>query len=474
MVLSRTKAGRKAARSKAQIVNADLLRRALQWVIDEDLFRAVRLHGNTTWAVVQLVALAVLWVWSDRTTLTGAFAQARQLSLTLFGSAAVTTYQGLTKALVTWTGRLLPLLWERLHRRMEEGGRTAWRLGRWLPLAVDGSRVSTPRTASTEAAYAAPNFGRGKTAKSRRRWANKRRRMKKLSQPVRPQIWLTLLWHMGLKMPWAWRTGSSTASEREHFGELLRGLKFPENTLFCGDAGFVGYELWAAILAAGHHFLIRVGANVRLLRGLGRAQFGRDIVHLWPNDAARRGQPPLVLRLMAFQGPRGTVYVVTSVLSDATLSAAQARRLYRLRWGIELQFRAFKQTFGRGTLRSRSADCAAVELEWSLVGLWMIQLFAVKEQIAVEIAPGQSSVALAVGVIRDLMRERTAPASRQTFHDRMTRAVQDGYRRRGSKRARYRAGLKEPPSARRPKIMTASRRQRDAFRTLENAVAKNC
>jgi len=188
---------------------------------------------------------------------------------------------------------------------------------------------------------------------------------------------------------------------------------------------------------------------------------------LWPNAAARQGLPPLVLRLMEFRGPRGAVYVVTGVLSEAALSQAQACQLYRLRWGIELQFRAFKQTFGRGTLRSRSAGCARVELEWSLVGLWMIQLFAAKEQIELEIAPGRSSVALALGVIRDLMRDRTEPASGRVLRERLSRAVHDGYRRRGSKRGRYRSGLKEPPSAKRPTVANASPRQRAAYRELK-------
>ena len=37
-----------------------------------------------------------------------------------------------------------------------------------------------------------------------------------------------------------------------------------------------------------------------------------------------------------------------------------------------------------------------VELDWSLVGLWLIQLFAVKEQIKTDSPPEQSSVALAL------------------------------------------------------------------------------
>ena len=47
--------------------------------------------------------------------------------------------------------------------------------------------------------------------------------------------------------------------------EILKQEKFPENTLFCGDAGFVGYDFWKAILAAGGNFLVRVGGNVNLL-----------------------------------------------------------------------------------------------------------------------------------------------------------------------------------------------------------------
>ncbi len=39
-------------------------------------------------------------------------------------------------------------------------------------------------------------------------------------------------------------------------------------------------------------------------------------------------------------------------------------KLYAMRWGIELPFRSFKQTFGRSTLYSRTAECCDVELDW--------------------------------------------------------------------------------------------------------------
>ncbi|MEJ7638239.1 MAG: hypothetical protein WKF75_09765 [Singulisphaera sp.] len=51
----------------------------------------------------------------------------------------------------------------------------------------------------------------------------------------------------------------------------------PTRAMVTADAGFVRYEYWKALLDSGQHLLIRVGANVRLLRawatapGAGRA-----------------------------------------------------------------------------------------------------------------------------------------------------------------------------------------------------------
>ena len=81
MVVSRTTNGRKVADQPARVINADLLHRALSWAICDKILDGVQRHGNTRWKAGSLVILAVLWVWSDDTTLTGAFAQARTVSL---------------------------------------------------------------------------------------------------------------------------------------------------------------------------------------------------------------------------------------------------------------------------------------------------------------------------------------------------------------------------------------------------------
>jgi len=267
---------------------------------------------------------------------------------------------------------------------------------------------------------------------------------------------------MGLRTPWSWKSGPSTASERDHFRQMLVEHEFPENTLFCGDAGFTGYDLWKAAIDGGHQILIRVGANVTLLRKLGYyARERGGIVYCWPSAAVRKNQPPLVLRLIRFRLGRAQACVVTSVLDSRRLSDAQALRLYRLRWGVELQFRALKQTFGRRKLRSKRPDRALVELDWSLVGLAIIQLFAVKEQVKFGEPPEQSSVSLAIRVVRETVdRWHETPAAGETFHSRLRAAVADDYQRTASKKARYRTDFKDKPSAKKPKLINAKRQHK--------------
>jgi hypothetical protein len=107
---------------------------------------------------------------------------------------------------------------------------------------------------------------------------------------------------------------------------MLREQKFPKDTLFCGDAGFTGYDLWKTIIDAGHSFLIRVGANVTLLRKLGYVRERAGIVYCWPDGAARQGQPPLVLRLLRVRVGRRVMYLLTNVLDQKTLTDAEAIR----------------------------------------------------------------------------------------------------------------------------------------------------
>ncbi len=72
----------RGSKGKASVVvqpktHADLLRQALHWFGDSDSFSELIRHGNVSWSAMQLVTLAVLWSWSDRSTLTAAFVDLR-------------------------------------------------------------------------------------------------------------------------------------------------------------------------------------------------------------------------------------------------------------------------------------------------------------------------------------------------------------------------------------------------------------
>ena len=210
--MSVRKQGRKnQSRRKRAADNAQQLREAINWFFNKDSFEKLRFHGNTSWRPLDLILLALLWSWSSSSKLTEAFEDARIQSQQLIGKVALNTYQGFANALNTWTAEFIPLLQIQLHQRMKDIAGKYFRVGQWCAIAVDGSRLTTPRTASNEQAFCAKNYGKGKTAKYRKKKTKGLRRKKNEKakpQPQGPQIWVTLMWHIGLGLPWCWKTGT--------------------------------------------------------------------------------------------------------------------------------------------------------------------------------------------------------------------------------------------------------------------------
>lgn len=284
-------------------------------------------------------------------------------------------------------------------------------------------------------------------------------------------MWLTLVWHIGMRLPWCWKVGPSFDSERSHLLALLDEQTFPKDTLFCADAGFYGYDFWQSILNHGHQFLIRVGSNVRLLKNLGEVRQRDDIVFCWPDATRKKKQPPLVLRLFHFHDGRGDVYLVSSVLDDKQLTSGQASDIYRSRWGIELQFRSLKQTFGRSKLRSRTPEHAEIELHWSLLGLQMLQLLAFSEQTTVGEPVPKTSIAGVLRIVRSMIAEQSEPREAcESLQERLSGATIDSYQRHTKKKSRNYPRRKEEPSAGAPIITPAGEEHLTALRQLEDYV----
>lgn len=478
------KSHRRHAREQA---NKAPLRGLFEWFLpDDSIFSQMRLHGNTKWSPRRLADLAIVWACSELRNLTDAFAEAAECCRSMFGAAAVGTYQGFMGALTRHTPTLMTTLWPVLQRRMEEIGGEHWRVHGWLPIAFDGSRSTAPRTTANERAFCAKDYGKGKTAKYRKKKSKGMRRRnneKNKPQAQEPQAWITLLWHMGLRLPWMWQLGPSNSSERAHVMAMIRGGSYRQNTLYCGDAGFVGYPLWSEIVQNRRHFLVRVGANVSLLRE--SADYERranDVVLCWPR-AMQGKQPPLRLRLVEVRIGKSKMYLLTSVLDPKKLTQRQMVQFYKMRWGIEVEFRGLKQTLDRAKLRCRNDQRLLAELDWSLMAMAVSELFALREQLARRprsrgpnrptADPTRRSLAKSMRAIRRCIRvPDVVPDAGADLLTLLRNAITDGYDRKNSKRARYRPPNPDKKPLGAPKVRKITAQEKKRLRkTLEKLAA---
>ena len=338
--------------------NSKLFLELSNWFVPEgELFPKDVFHGNVKWKPEQLAMQALIWSWQETKYVTDAFDHTREVCDELGLRKVANSYTSLINAIDRYREVFSVTLRKRYQRLAQEVGGRHFKKGLWVPIAFDGSRVTAPRSVSNEQAFCAPNYGKGKRAKYGKKKSKGMRRKRieaNRPHPQAPQAWITMLWHMGTRLPWTWRLGPSNSSERDHVKEILLEEEFPKNTLFVGDAGFVGYPLWSMILSRGGDFLVRVGANVNLLSEQADVKkLGGGIVLCWPKGKMNSGQPPLSLRLVQVKVNKTKMWMLTSVLEPNKLTRKQIIQCYKMRWGIEVEYRGLKQTIDKQTLRCR-------------------------------------------------------------------------------------------------------------------------
>jgi Transposase DDE domain len=403
-------------------------------------------RGGTQWTPQRLTWVASMMAWDEGQTLDSRWEHAREVAGGLHGHWSLgTSYSGFAAALVRESPRIIAGIKTKFRKAMlDMGSRYQTRCG-WRAFAADGSRVEAPLTLANEAGLGCA--GREKSG---------------------PQVFVTTLWHMGLGLPWDFRVGPGTDSERRHLEQMLDDL--PKKSLIVADAGFVGYELCQRVLSAGQSFLLRVGGNIRLLTDLGWEHEQRDgLVYLWP--LKHRDLPPLVLRLIVLRRGKQEIYLLTNVLDPKQLSDEEAGVLYEMRWGIEVFYRSYKQTLHRRRLLSRTPATCLAESSWTMLGLWLLGLLAVTEIVAKKVDPLSWSVALARNAVRRAMGASVQGGKgRRLFRD-LAMAVKDGYQRRGLKAARDypRKKREKPPGP--PKIQTASPKEVQTAKQLRDKIS---
>jgi hypothetical protein len=335
----------------------DVLREFLTpalWKQAHQARRRTQRKESTRWRAQPLVLMLLLLTWSCGDSQAERFECAKaycQVCLHKRRNPGKTV-QGFQKALAR-----LPLLVLRTLAAGVRGVLAArlgahWHVEGFVPIGCDGSRVECPRT--TELEKRMGQAGKDKSA---------------------PTLWVTALVHLRWGVPWAWRFGKGTASERDHLERMLGVL--PRLALLVADAGYFGFRLAERLVHKNVMFLLRMSSNVTLYtREHVRLEHYREgEVYYWPSHKDRQtGAPPLHLRLIRIRAKRhrNDVWLLTNVLDKKRLSHALAGRMYRWRWQNEGCFRTYKQTLQKVKLVSRTVRLVHREAEGSWLALQLL------------------------------------------------------------------------------------------------------
>lgn len=383
---------------------------------------------KTRWTDLLLALTAILMSWSNAGTLKDRFDSARRCLLRWYPGRRRpgSSYEGFVLALRRRSGRLVKWIGEsyRVHVKRIAEERGCWRVAGWLAFGADSTKHDAPRTAANEQSLG--------VASRKGSW---------------PQMLMTTVFHLGSGLPWSFLRGRADCSERRHLLGLLPTL--PPEALLLADAGFTGYEFWNRVIESGRSFLVRVGSNVRLIEGVSMKRQTGDLVWVWPKNQQKKRCKPLVLRLITLTDERNrTMYLLTNVLEHDRLDDAAAKKLYGLRWGVEVMYRSLKQTMGRRKVLSDSPRNAKVELSWGMVGLWTLAL--IKAERCPSLPSGQG-VADVLRVLR-----RSMSGDRFNLDRRLSGLRADAYQRAGSKKARNWPHKKRDRPPGRPKARNAT------------------
>jgi hypothetical protein len=390
---------------------------------------------RTRWTGKYIVLALIFMGWSGQRSLTNRFHEAREGIAAWFYDRRRPgkTFPGLVKAACRVGVERARGFWTCLRTEVPLRIRDTWTWHGWVPFAADGSREDTARTKANEAGL--DLAGRDKT---------------------HPQWWMTWLVHLPSLVPWDWRQGPGTSSERGHLLDMLLGL--PEAALIVADAGFVGFEFLSRIAESNLHFLVRCGSNVRLLVE-GRLRNIDDLhdrhgVYLWPTEHGDR--PPLRVRVIVLKRRGRRVYLLTNVLESTRLPRAMASEFYEARWGIEVNYRGFKQTLERSKVLSKTPEVGAMELAGNILAMAMLRLHGA---IMLGARIARLSVAKALQAIRRVMESLRHGTPTGKWLALLREALIDDYERHSSKRARDWPHKKREKPPRPPKVRRLKSRE---------------
>jgi Transposase DDE domain len=415
----------------------DCLRYFLTPQVCKQVQRAARPHHGWRWQPQALlyVLLVMTWCWGE--SLPERFETARAFYVASYQKRRRPgkTYAGFQKACAQLPTRVLRVVAAAVRGRLTQVFAERFRVGGFVPLGCDGSRLECPRSQELEERTPVGSV-----------------------EDSAPMLWVTAVVHLSLGLLWSWRLGKGTASERDHLRHLIATL--PATALLVMDAGYVSYDLLTTLETAGVAFLIRLSSKAPLYapERVAVSRYRDGQVYYWPQEVQQNEQPPLPIRLLRLRGRKVDVWLATNVLDPERLPRPMASKLYRWRWRNEGLFRTYKRTLGKVKLMSRTLALAHREAEGSLLA---VQLLLAQGALAVQwrgeaqvVLPSARQVLLEIRAdIRTVTGMYLGPRQRRSYLERLKTARSDRRHRRSPKVRRQWPVRKNHKPPKPPKIL---------------------
>lgn len=410
---------------------------------------------ETRWIFHHLVLVTLAMTWSVGESAPERFEMARGIVALCRPKRrrAGETPQGYQKALIRLPMRPLIALAAALRQQLVRCLGSDLLVHGFLPLGCDGSRLECCRNDQLLA-----RMGRANKANSP------------------PALWVTALVHLTTGVPWSWQLGKGNANERSHLVRLIPTL--PERALVIADAGYNGYDLASAILAAKGSFLIRMASNTRLFvtQPVEAESFESGSVVYWPLEARQKKSPPLLLRLIRVRGRRRVkgerrkvdVWLLTNVKS-AQLSVAQAALFYRLRWENEGMFRTYKRTLKKVHLVGRTVRTVHREAYGSLLACQLLLAqgaWALRQHRAGDAPVVPCSARRVLLAIRQELQAAMKAQRRPTYRERLRQSERERRARTSAKQKRAWPQRTPHVPPKPPKLLTMNEKEKALFSTL--------
>jgi hypothetical protein len=402
-------------------------------------------HKVRRWSDRLLVLTALLMGWGTASSLVDRFRLARGCVVELYPTRKRpgAAYNGFVECLVRHTPRLLATLAEVYRKRLIERAGSHYRTFGFVVLGVDGTKIEVPRSDANLEHFDVAN-----------------------KKHAGPEMMLCAIFHVATRSLWSFARGVAKSSERALCASMLPCL--PKDSLVLADAGFVGWEMLGTLIDAGHHFVIRAGANVKLLTRLGHVEERDERVYLWPAREQEKNRLPIVLRRVVVRDARGReMYLLTSVLDEQRLSDQQIVRLYAMRWHVEVSYRWLKCSLQGRKMLSTSPEHAGVELDWTMMSLWTLALLSLSHGVTGE----DLSLAGTLQVVRDAMTRRRFSGPNRTVASRLSRVRRDRYTRKSAKVKRHWPKRSRIHRCKTPHIRTATDEEMARYQSLQRQAA---